>query len=67
MALDDNTEETEKQPAARAVPLDIPSQQDVELELLRKKKMELLLKYASDDLQKSSENAKTLLGRGLNF
>lgn len=48
-------------------PLDVPSQQDMELELLRKKKMELLIKYASEDLQKSSENAKTLMGRTLNF
>ena len=49
------------------VPQEIPSQKDMELELLRKKKMELILKYASEDLQRSSENAKTLMGRSLNF
>ena len=48
-------------------PLEVPSQKDVEIELLRKKKMELLVKYASEDLQRTSMNAKTLMGRDLNF
>ena len=48
-------------------PLEVPSQKDVEIELLRKKKMELLLKYASEDLQKTSMDAKTLMGRNLIF
>ena len=48
-------------------PLEVPSQKDVEIELLRKKKMELLVKYASEDLQRTSMNAKTLMGRNLNF
>jgi pre-mRNA-splicing factor ISY1 len=48
-------------------PLEVPSQKDVEIELLRKKKMELLLKYASEDLQNMSMNAKTLMGRNLNI
>ncbi|KAG1683012.1 Pre-mRNA-splicing factor ISY1 [Nymphon striatum] len=40
----------------------VPSQKDVEEALLRRKKMELLEKYASESLVKQSNEAKTLLG-----
>ncbi len=40
----------------------VPSQQDVKDALLRKKKLELLERYASDTLQMQSAEARTLLG-----
>ncbi|NWI32408.1 ISY1 factor, partial [Sula dactylatra] len=40
----------------------VPSQQEIEEALVRRKKMELLQKYASETLMAQSEEAKTLLG-----
>ena len=40
----------------------VPSQQDVEEALLRRKKRELLEKYASEVLESQSAEAKTLMG-----
>ncbi|XP_077930644.1 pre-mRNA-splicing factor ISY1 homolog isoform X2 [Halichoerus grypus] len=40
----------------------VPSQQEIEEALVRRKKMELLQKYASETLQAQSEEAKRLLG-----
>ncbi|KAK2492989.1 hypothetical protein MC885_016651 [Smutsia gigantea] len=40
----------------------VPSQQEIEEALVRRKKMELLHKYASETLQAQSEEAKRLLG-----
>ena len=40
----------------------VPSQNDIEAALLRKKKMELLERYASESLQAQSEQAKVLMG-----
>ena len=40
----------------------VPSQNDIETALLRKKKMELLERYASENLQAQSEQAKILMG-----
>ena len=40
----------------------VPSQQEVEEAIVRRKKMELLQKYASDTLRAEAEEAKTLLG-----
>ncbi|KAI8504321.1 PREDICTED: pre-mRNA-splicing factor ISY1 homolog [Branchiostoma belcheri] len=40
----------------------VPSQKEVEEALLRRKKMELLQKYASDSLLEQSKEAKTLMG-----
>ncbi|XP_064012393.1 pre-mRNA-splicing factor ISY1 homolog [Pogoniulus pusillus] len=40
----------------------VPSQQEIEAALVRRKKMELLQKYASETLMAQSEEAKTLLG-----
>ena len=40
----------------------VPSQQDVEDALLRRKKRELLEKYASEVLQAQSAEAKTIMG-----
>ena len=40
----------------------VPSQQDIEEAIVRRKKMELLQKYASDSLRAEAEEAKTLLG-----
>ncbi|XP_055345906.1 pre-mRNA-splicing factor ISY1 homolog [Paramacrobiotus metropolitanus] len=44
------------------VTVDVPSQQDVEDALVRRKKLELLEKYASQALMQQSEEAKALLG-----
>ncbi|XP_060036294.1 pre-mRNA-splicing factor ISY1 homolog isoform X2 [Erinaceus europaeus] len=40
----------------------VPSQQEIEEALVRRKKMELLRKYASETLQAQSEEAKKLMG-----
>lgn len=40
----------------------VPSQKEVEQALLRRKKMELLEKYASETLQQQGSEAKTLMG-----
>ena len=40
----------------------VPSQQEVEEAIVRRRKMELLQKYASDTLRAEAEEAKTLLG-----
>lgn len=40
----------------------VPSQQEIEEALVRRKKMELLQKYASETLMAQSEEAKRLLG-----
>lgn len=40
----------------------VPTQQEVEEAIVRRKKMELLQKYASDALRAEAEEAKTLLG-----
>lgn len=40
----------------------VPSQQEIEEALVRRKKMELLQKYASDTLRAEAEEAKKLLG-----
>uniref|UniRef100_UPI0014451818 pre-mRNA-splicing factor ISY1 homolog n=1 Tax=Epinephelus lanceolatus TaxID=310571 RepID=UPI0014451818 len=40
----------------------VPSQKEVEEALVRRKKMELLQRYASEALQAQSQTAKTLLG-----
>ncbi|XP_051249774.1 pre-mRNA-splicing factor ISY1 homolog isoform X9 [Dicentrarchus labrax] len=40
----------------------VPSQKEVEEALVRRKKMELLQRYASETLQAQSQTAKTLLG-----
>lgn len=40
----------------------VPSQKDIEEAIVRRKKMELLQKYASDSLRAEAEEAKTLLG-----
>lgn len=40
----------------------VPTQQEVEEAIVRRKKMELLQKYASDTLRAEAEEAKTLLG-----
>ncbi|XP_056591194.1 pre-mRNA-splicing factor ISY1 homolog [Triplophysa dalaica] len=40
----------------------VPSQKEIEDALVRRKKMELLQKYASESLMAQSEEAKTLLG-----
>ncbi|KAM9761291.1 LOW QUALITY PROTEIN: pre-mRNA-splicing factor ISY1 homolog [Dama dama] len=40
----------------------VPSQQEIEEALVRRKKMELLQKYASEKLQAQSEEARRLLG-----
>ncbi|XP_041080256.1 pre-mRNA-splicing factor ISY1 homolog [Polyodon spathula] len=40
----------------------VPSQKEIEEALVRRKKMELLQKYASETLMAQSEEAKTLLG-----
>ncbi|XP_051768673.1 pre-mRNA-splicing factor ISY1 homolog [Ctenopharyngodon idella] len=40
----------------------VPSQKEIEEALVRRKKMELLQKYASESLMAQSEEAKTLLG-----
>lgn len=40
----------------------VPSQQDIEQAIVRRKKMELLQKYASESLRAEAEEAKTLLG-----
>ncbi|NWV01659.1 ISY1 factor, partial [Upupa epops] len=40
----------------------VPTQQEIEAALVRRKKMELLQKYASETLMAQSEEAKTLLG-----
>ena len=40
----------------------VPSQKDVEEALVRRKKMELLQRYASEALQQEEDNVKKLLG-----
>lgn len=40
----------------------VPSQQEIEEALVRRKKMELLQKYTSETLQAQSEEARRLLG-----
>ncbi|GAA6235374.1 pre-mRNA-splicing factor ISY1 homolog [Lates japonicus] len=40
----------------------VPSQREVEEALVRRKKMELLQRYASETLQAQSQEARTLLG-----
>jgi len=40
----------------------VPSQQDIEEAIVRRKKMELLQKYASDTLRAEAAEAKALLG-----
>lgn len=40
----------------------VPTQKDIEEAIVRRKKMELLQKYASDSLRAEAEEAKTLLG-----
>lgn len=40
----------------------VPSQQDIEDALVRRKKMELLQKYTSESLRAEAEEAKKLLG-----
>jgi len=61
--LSDEEEEGDSETKNNLSHIPVPSQKDMELELLRKKKMELLIKYTSNELQKSSETAKTLMGR----
>lgn len=52
--------EDEQQKFIAHVP--VPSQQEIEEALVRRKKMELLQKYASETLQAQSEEAKRLMG-----
>jgi len=42
----------------------VPSQQEIEEALLRRKKMEMLEKYANETLTQQSHEAKTLMGFG---
>lgn len=42
--------------------VNVPSQKDVEEALVRRKKMELLEKYASESLLQQSQEARTLMG-----
>lgn len=40
----------------------VPSQKEIEEALIQRKKMELLQKYVSDDLQAEEEESKKMLG-----
>lgn len=59
---DDKTINTADGPKQFIAHVPVPSQQDIEDALVRRKKMELLQKYASDTLQAEAEEAKALLG-----
>lgn len=63
-ASDDSYREVETQEGSRpfVAHVPVPSQNDIEAALLRKKKMELLERYASESLQAQSEQAKVLMG-----
>ncbi|XP_077982871.1 pre-mRNA-splicing factor ISY1 homolog [Glandiceps talaboti] len=54
--------ETEEGQPRYVAHVPVPTQQEVEEALLRRKKMELLGKYASESLMQQSDEAKTLMG-----
>ncbi|XP_002404628.2 pre-mRNA-splicing factor ISY1 homolog [Ixodes scapularis] len=66
----ESDEEMEDEPAAESAEeqarfiahVPVPSQKEVEEALVRRKKLELLEKYASDVLQQESEDVKQMLG-----
>ncbi|KAG0423753.1 hypothetical protein HPB47_000479 [Ixodes persulcatus] len=66
----ESDEEMEDEPAAESAEeqarfiahVPVPSQKEVEEALVRRKKLELLEKYASDVLQQESEDVKEMLG-----
>lgn len=55
-------EEQDEEGAVFTAHVPVPSQREVEEALVRRKKMELLQRYASETLQTQSREAKTLLG-----
>ncbi|TKS65698.1 Pre-mRNA-splicing factor ISY1 -like protein [Collichthys lucidus] len=61
---DENREEpeTEEGGVSFMAHVPVPSQKEVEEALVRRKKMELLQRYASETLQAQSQTARTLLG-----
>ncbi|XP_048879309.1 pre-mRNA-splicing factor ISY1 homolog [Brienomyrus brachyistius] len=61
---DEMKENTEGEEGSQAfiAHVPVPSQKEIEEALVRRKKMELLQKYASETLMAQSEEAKTLLG-----
>lgn len=59
---DANTLQTADGPRQFISHVPVPSQQDIEEALVRRKKMELLQKYTSDSLRAEAEEAKKLLG-----
>ncbi|XP_075869483.1 pre-mRNA-splicing factor ISY1 homolog isoform X2 [Nelusetta ayraudi] len=64
---DDEEEEQEEQEGEQGAVtfmahVPVPSQKEVEEALVRRKKMELLQRYASETLQAQSQTAKTLMG-----
>ncbi|ELU02475.1 hypothetical protein CAPTEDRAFT_169788 [Capitella teleta] len=58
--MDDDSEDIPETRFVAHVP--VPTQKEVEEALVRRKKMALLQRYASDDLQTDSEETKRLLG-----
>ncbi|KAL5015219.1 hypothetical protein ScPMuIL_009489 [Solemya velum] len=54
--------ETEKEEEHFIAHVPVPSQTEIEEALLRRKKMELLQKYASDSLQAEEDESKNMLG-----
>lgn len=61
---EENREQTEEEEGAHTfiAHVPVPSQKEVEEELVRRRKMELLERYASESLMAQSQEAKTLLG-----
>uniref|UniRef100_A0A096MGW3 ISY1 splicing factor homolog n=1 Tax=Poecilia formosa TaxID=48698 RepID=A0A096MGW3_POEFO len=60
---EENREETEGEEGVGFIAhVPVPSQKEVEEALVRRKKMELLQRYASETLQAQSQEARTLLG-----
>ncbi|KAM8867586.1 pre-mRNA-splicing factor ISY1 homolog [Synchiropus picturatus] len=55
-------EESEEEDGVSFFHVPVPSQKEVEEALIRRKKMELLQRYASETLQAQSQEARTLLG-----
>lgn len=59
---DEPTAESAEEQARFIAHVPVPSQKEIEEALVRRKKMELLEKYASDVLQQEAEEVKEMLG-----
>jgi len=61
--LDENVNGEKVKPTGYVAHVPVPTQKEIELALIQRKKQQLLEKYASEDLVQQTDEARALLGK----